>query len=264
MGWNQDYFFDNPQHGDRPWTTHFVRPDDTGPDLLAPVDAPSPHDRLPGLWAYAGMVWEQLTDLFGAPLDLIAQEYISKQKHRRLGDWLRNVEGLVRRILLLAALTLQLAPVKAAAPRTWGIGRFHRTWWDDPLTWKVSFRVLRSRPEPRPAPVKPRKKKDPDDESTWRSPARWTRPMAKRIEALRRAIRYRDDHIRRLARRLARIKAANKTANEPRTLGTRLFDFHPDRRTPGKHAVARGTYVVAPLLELAVARWNEPGWNEPG
>jgi len=237
----------------------FTRPNDQTPDILGPVEAEPPHDRLPGLWDYARMVWEQMCGVFGDSLDLIDAEYISKDRHRLLRDWVRNLEKLVRHIVFVAAIALKLAPAKAATgPR--GMGRFHQTFWDDPLTWKVSFRMLALKRKARQRPVRAgQAAADADGETPFRSPARLAKPLALRIEAVRRVLADAPAHVARFARQLARIKAGNASANQPRKLSLPYWSFAPERRTSGIHAVARGMMIAQPLAENWLWKWEEPG-----
>jgi hypothetical protein len=101
-----------------------------------------------------------------------------------------------------------------------------------------------------------RRKRDPDAHP---HPLVESWPMAKRIEALRRLLANPDKRARRVALRLARIRAANAKANEPRILALRPWDFAPEKRTLGKHAVNDGMKVAQPLAEEALDRWQEPG-----
>jgi hypothetical protein len=89
--------------------------------------------------------------------------------------------------------------------------RFRRTYSIDPTTWQVSFRMLKPHMEPgdegRTARRRsPRKSREP-------LARRRSRPFAYRIEALRRAIKYREDYVVRFARRLTRLANANRAAN---------------------------------------------------
>jgi hypothetical protein len=236
----------------------FTRPNDRTPDILAAVEAEPPHDRLPGLWDYAAMVWDQMCGVFGSSLELIDAEYISKDSHRLLRDWLCNLEKLVRHIVFVAAIAMKLAPAKPAAG-PWGPGRFQRTWWDDPLTWKVSFRMLALKRKARPKPVRAGQAAGADDDTPFRSPARLAKPLALRIEAVRRVLADHPAHVARFARQLARIKAGNAAANQPRKLFLPRWSFAPERRTSGIHAVARGMMIAQPLAENWLWKWEEPG-----
>jgi hypothetical protein len=256
MGYDTSYYQPLPKHGGAPWQPDFLKEGDPSPDVLAPVDAASPHDQLPGLWESARMILCRLADMFGTPVDLTRQEYVPTKTHSLLGDWIRNLESLVRRILLVAAFALELP---ALTPRTAkgarGVGGFKRTWWDDPNTWQVSFRTFMPGNREQLTQVRGR---------GWRSPTKRTRRMAMRLEALRRAIRFRNDHIRRLARRLARIREHNRATNgSPRLVAVRPFyyRYEPKHRATARHAVARSQFIVEPLLAAAIDRWQpqEPG-----
>jgi len=78
--------------------------------------------------------------------------------------------------------------------------RFHRTYRDDPTSWKVTFRLS----TPRRRPVRER----PSRAGYQPSEKRPCRNLALRIEALRRVIVRHDDYVLRYARRLARMEAA--------------------------------------------------------
>jgi hypothetical protein len=87
--------------------------------------------------------------------------------------------------------------------------RFRRTYSFDPTTWKVSFRMTsRVKPDGDSNARSPRKTREP-------AARRRTRPFAYRIEALRRAIKYREDYVVRHVRRLTRLATANSAAIAP-------------------------------------------------
>ena len=256
MGYDTSHYQPLPKHSDAPWQPNFYAAADPSPDALAPADAPGPHDQLTWLWRSAHLMLGRLADLFGTPVDLIRQEYVPTKTHSLLGDWIRNLESLVRRILLVAAFALELPALKSrTAKGPQGVARFKRTWWDDPNTWQVSFRTFMPGNPERITQVRGR---------GWRSPTKRTRQMAMRLEALRRAIRFRNDHIRRLARRLARMREHNRTTNgPPRLFAVKPFyyRYEPKHRATARHAVARSQFIVEPLLAAALNRWQpqEPG-----
>jgi hypothetical protein len=115
--------------------------------------------------------------------------------------------------------------------------RFRRSYSDDCTTWKVSFRM--SPPPPRKHRG-PRKRSEPSER-------RRCRPLAYRIEALRRAINHREDYVLRYARRLARIEQGRaQTLCE--ALSQRLQD------SPQQDAVA-----ASPEARPRNAKHVEPG-----
>jgi len=218
-------------------------------------------DPLPGLWSYAVMIWYELTgDLVGhSSAELMRRQYISGNSHRIIGDWLRNLEKLVRRILLIAALALDLKPAKPAPRRPWGAPGFRTEIWSDPTSWRVSFHMLERGRSARRARIGKRRRRDPEDPADWRSPARPAWRFARRIEALRRVLSFQQDAARRLARQLARIRARNAAANTPRRLKLAVWDFTPERRTTGKHAIAEPMSFADPLSREEVWKWEQPG-----
>jgi hypothetical protein len=164
-------------------------------------------NSLPSLWEQAVQLWNELVLGFGHPHDLIRWGWMRALQHRALGHWLRNLESHVRRAIRADARELEL-PARAPRARRARPGppqsnedmpRFRRSYGDDCTTWKVSFRMSA------PTPGKhrrPRTRSEPAER-------RRCRPLAFRIEALRRAINSREDYVLRYARRLARIAKAN-------------------------------------------------------
>ena len=61
--------------------------------------------------------------------------------------------------------------------------------------------------------------------------------------------------------KLARIAARNAKANEPRLFGVRGWDSHR-RLNRGQRFIRTGMEIVMPLIEDALAAWNQK--CEPG
>jgi hypothetical protein len=167
-------------------------------------------NSLPSLWEQAVTLWNELVLGFGHPHDLMRWGWMRALYHRALGHTLRDLEKLVRRDIRADARELDLPALKPRTPRrkpglprsNEDMPRFRRSYSDDCETWKVSFRMRA------PTPGKhrgPRKRSEPAERRPCRN-------YAYRIEALRRAINYRDDYVRRYALRLARIAEANLSA----------------------------------------------------
>ena len=162
----------------------------------------------PTMWEEAVRLWDDLVLGFGDSIDLIRWAVMTRLYHRALGYAIRELEALIRRAIRADAReidpsSLQLRPPRPRklkpprsneeAPRAADS--------DDPLTWKVSFRMsvplrtntMRTKP--------PRRRRGPRPEPRDQ---RITRHYAYRIEAMRRAIAYRTAYTLRYARRCAR------------------------------------------------------------
>jgi len=164
----------------------------------------------PSLWEQAIAFWNDLVLGFGHPVDLVRWVYIRALEHRALGYWLRNLEDVVRRAIRAGAREVDISSLKFNPPKqrqpkpppasAEDMPRFRRTYRDDPLTWKVSFRMS----VPKRARKQPRKSPRPEPRAS-----RCAIPYARRIEALRRAINFREHYVQRYARRLARREMAS-------------------------------------------------------
>ena len=173
--------------------------------------SPTTRNSLPSLWEQAVTLWNNLVLGFGHPHDLMRWGWMRALEHRALGHWLRDLEKLVRRAIRADAEELDLPALKPRARRrspsppqsNEDMPRFRRSYADDCTTWKVSFRMSAPAPGKHRGEHKrkPRADYDPDQKRPCRN-------YAFRIEAVRRAIHYRDDYVRRYARRLARLEAA--------------------------------------------------------
>jgi hypothetical protein len=188
--------------------------------------------RIAGLWKECADLWRNMNLGFGHPVDLWRWGWMRALEHRALGHWLRSLEALVRRAILTDALSRDVpaprlrrrkyADRRCAPPASPAdMPRFRPTSCIDPTTWKVSFRMS-TRPYDPTRPRGPRKRKEP-------AARRLCRAFACRIEALRRAISYREDYVMRHARRLARFAEARR-AGDPIFLPLPNIDDPPERQ----------------------------------
>jgi hypothetical protein len=233
-----------------------------------PVSIPdASRDVLPELWETCAVIWQNLILAFGGPVDLVRWIFIRAKTHRAIGHWVRHLEELVRRTILIDALTREppqlrqrpARPKRNAMPASAdAMPRFRSTSRHDPSTWKVCFRMTK------PAPEQTRRRRRRLARAKFNPRAlRRSKPYALRIEALRRAIQYREAHVQRHALRLARMAQANRRANDPRELSIPRFDYRPERRSIGMHAVIpylpRANAVAWREIALWNAKYAEPG-----
>lgn len=227
-----------------------------------------PRRALNSLMRFAASVWATFIFLWGGPRAVLRQRTMSARDWRLARDIIFHLEQLVRRILLVAALAMKLPPPRERAPMADSVRTpshkpraAKRENANAPRTWRVSFHAMPADAEPRehnPLVATRKRRVRPLD-------IKPTRGLARRMEALARAITQGRTHARRLALRLGRIAARNARANQPRLLAVPRWDFHPWARTPGKHAVNRGMEKAALLSIRELSRWNaqwirlEPG-----
>lgn len=220
----------------------------------------NPRRLLTAMARFAVEVWTSFLWVWGAPRAMLRLRHLPARQWRCARDHIYHIEGLVRRLLLIAALCqkVALAPLQRRAINRASANRVRENA-NAPATWCVSFSAM-----------------PPDLESEncahARGPRRRlpqafiaTRGLARRMEALSRAMQQGRQRARRLAFRLARLAERNARANRPRLLGLRVWDFHPCARTPGKHAVQTAMRKAAPLSVRLLTRWNmgQERW-EPG
>lgn len=160
-------------------------------------------------WALVRESVNWLAALFGPPATLRDQSVLKKRDHALLLSWLRSLEALVSRLLLIAALEMGPQPAQAR-PVCAGRARGKN--------WRVAFR-LHSVVKPAPAPQRART--GPRGASERRDQA-GCRGAAARFEALRRVAENPGAYARRLACALrrkahwpARIAAAPIRPGDP-------------------------------------------------
>lgn len=218
------------------------------------------------LMRFAASVWATFTLVWGGPRAMLRARALSVRDWRLARDMLFHLEQLVRRVLLVAALALNLPPRPPAtadrvrdASRRMAPRRRHENS-NSPRTWRVSFRALPATFGASQASVRRIRQRQ-----TRPRVALPTRGLARRMEALVRAMTHGRAHARRLAHTLARIAGRNAHANAPRLLGLPYYDYHPLARTTGKHLVHTGMQKAALLSVRELTRWNaqwirlEPG-----
>jgi hypothetical protein len=187
--------------------------------------------------------------LFGEPAEIAGRGTIGPINRRLMRDWLAGLERLVRRLLLLAALGLALAPVRAVAGRMHArLSRLFPP--DNPAAWPACLRLFRA---PRHAGRSAATHIRADNTRPVDA-----RPFALRLEALRRILASPDRRIRLVARTLARIRARSTGANSPH-IAIRPWLIPAARRTDAQDAIHDAMLTVEPLIEAELARRHEPG-----
>lgn len=206
-------------------------------------------DAVLDLRRFAAMVWEEASGLFGCSRHLVDWIRMDRPFMRMATDWVRHVEMLMKRVVVIVALSLNLPPVRQRASIPLGIEtRLRRSHWAQPETWKVSFRM---------SPVK-------RGERAWRPGAPKpqsllvrTYGLARRLEALRRVISFTERRAVRFARALARRKARLEGMNDKPVLELRKWDFHPYRASKGMFAVREGMAIAHPLEARCLRLWQQ-------
>lgn len=217
----------------------------TPPPVVLPDDDAA---TIPELRAFAAMVWNEFTEVFGNSMTLIHMVRAPRKLFRMANDWLRHLELFVRRFIIIVAGTLALAPVK---PRPSSRGKadpavYRRSFahWADPTSWRVSFRILPSGP------------RDPQPYSYRRNGTRPIRAtgLARRIEALRRVLSYHEFYAHRFARSLARIRNPGARRNLRPDYGVKPWVFHPNLSSRGAHAIKGKMPLANAMCERTLAR----------
>lgn len=147
-------------------------------------------DDIRELRTLARSAWTALTMLFGRPDALIRAGFISLPHHRQLAGWVRNLEHLVRRILMALALRLFVPDPKPSArsAKTGHPPRFSR-----PPALKVLAPDVPARRKVKGSYVRKHVRCAAD------TPVR-SAALARRFEALRHALANIDSTAMRLAR----------------------------------------------------------------
>lgn len=217
------------------------------------LQRPKMGEQLLQVWDHACWVFANFCEFIGTPSYLADREHIITWEYKEIQEWLAQLELLTRRLILAAALSLNvvLKPLREAT----GKARKRRRvliWPNRPRTWIARFRMMPKRP--------------PDVRFIYSNTREKPRtlpamPLAKRLEAVRRVLADPDVCARRFATRLARIAERNAKANEPRLLRARAWD--PEKSiTQGRRYIHEGMKLVMPIIEDALDRWNER--FEPG
>ena len=209
--------------------------------------------RLHAVWRDASLMWSTLCDVFETPASLAACEYIPRHEHRMINDWVYHLELLIHRLVLVAALALNivLRPIAARAPRV--RKRRHVLLWPArPEAWPARFRMMRRRGHTGD------RDRDRTRKSSRTQPAIVPSfPLARRLEAARRVLANPDAYIRRFAIRLGRIAERNARANAPRYFRLRTWADTPRRPTTGWQMISEPMNIIYPLACDSVDAWNE-------
>ncbi len=167
--------------------------------------------RPAALWEAARHWLDCAIALFGGPVALVAEGFLTPRARAEFYDWLRPIEALARRLLVILAAEMRLAPVAARPPRARvRKRRLIAQDKDDSTRWRVAFQISARAAAPRSRTDKARTQTIRRDEfDCW--------PAAERLEALIRVIADPAPVARRLARRLAaRPDKARALARPPK------------------------------------------------
>ena len=143
--------------------------------------------------------------LFGDPVSIAKKLWLHKSEHKLCNDWLRVLEGLLRRLIFLDARDYKLEPTperKRTPLRLMPAGAGASFDSDDSSTWRVSFKLDAAPPQP-PRPKRGARCAAPNTQAKLPN-ARWSTPLALRFEALIRGFNNPAPLVRRCARLLQR------------------------------------------------------------
>jgi hypothetical protein len=210
-------------------------------------------DTVHGLREAAAGVWSQACQLFGPPDELTRRGFVSGNTHRLMIDWVRSLELLVRRIIIIMALNLQLAPTSSRGASSHSLAT--RPFAPAVTTFRVTRRASSGGRHADPAT-------HDHPPPALDQPVR-VQAMARRMEALRRAIWHSRRYAQRFARHLARIAAHNDAGGELHLIHVRPWAIHSSRLTSGQFAVNESmitaTELARRLTDAFSDRWIEPG-----
>lgn len=226
---------------------------------------PKLSEQLLSVWEHARWVFANFCDFFAPPVAIAGREYINRSEYRAMESWLRSLELLTRRLILAAALAINvtLKPLDRRAPARQSLrssepatqSRQRRRvliWFNKPASWIARLRMVPRKPSETRALRRP-KREQPRVLPSF--------PLARRLEAVRRVLADPDKRAHRFAMKLARIAARNAKANAPRLFAVRDWDPHR-LLNRGQRFIRTGMEIVMPLIEDALAGWNqrcEPG-----
>jgi hypothetical protein len=218
------------------------------------VTRPNLCDTLLAVWRHARWVFLQFCDFHAAPRALAEREWIATHEYKGIEAWLRAIELLTRRLVLAAALALNVV-LKPPPQRAHAEPRRRRrvlVWLQKPETWIARFRMFLKKP--------------PEVRVIYRNTRDVPRvmrsfPLARRLEAMRRVLADPDPRVHRLAVKLARLRASNAKANSPRLFAAREWDSRK-AITRGKRLICTGMELVMPLVHNRLDAFNQA--CEPG
>ena len=218
------------------------------------VQRPKLSEQLLQVWTHARWVFANFCDFFAAPAAIAAREYINLTEYRAMDSWLRSLELLTRRLILAAALAINvvLKPLDPVPPAGRRQRRRVLIWFNKPSTWIARRRMMPRKP-PETRALRRARREQPRVLPAF--------PLARRLEAVRRVLADPDTRAHRFAVKLARIAAHNAKANEPRLFAVRDWDSHKPLNR-GQRFIRTAMDIVMPLIEDRLAAWNER--SEPG
>lgn len=152
------------------------------------------------LWRIAEAFLHTLYNVFGAPEDVARQHTLTRAPYLLLRDWIRAGEALIRKLVLMEAAMVDLAPARSGARASTKRERHVMSFeHDKPAQWRVCLSFSLGPPASRrralaTAGETPAVQDAPSFYSAW--------PLAERYEALIRVFNDPAAYARRLARRL--------------------------------------------------------------
>ena len=212
-------------------------------------------DTLLAVWRHARWVFLQFCDFHAAPRALAEREWIATHEYRKIEAWLRAIELLTRRLVLAAALGLNIVR-EAADPA--------RACTTAPSAAACSSGCINLRHGSRASASSRKSRRKCASSITTRATFRASCasfPLARRLEAVRRVLADPDQRIHRLAMKLARIRASNAKANSPRLFAARDWDSRK-AITRDKRIICTGMELVMPLVHNRLDAFNQA--CEPG
>ncbi len=217
--------------------------------------APKLPQPLVAAWRHACWAFRFICEFHTTPRQLAKQEYLLRAQHRVVRDLIRHLELLARRIVLAAALALNMI----LKPLTRGPKRLRKQrrvvlWPGNPAAWRPRFRML------------PTRTSTHTRNHTPTAPPRFVRtfPLARRFEGVRRVLVNPDAYVRRFAMRFTRFADRNASSNAPRIVELKpwRYQWGVGPLTRGARLVNAGMCVAQSLAQDKLDRFNEAA--EPG
>jgi hypothetical protein len=164
---------------------------------------PNPHAEL---WDHVKYLVQWFGALFGDPIQLAQTILLTRNERDAMAQWLRMIETLLRRVLLIEAAALPKPAFQARAPHPRRQRRRRMIEHDaeTPEAWRVSFHLIARAPR---AALSRRTAAQAAPISAW--------PLAERLEAVLRVLENPAPHIARAARRLHRRPDAARRIAKP-------------------------------------------------
>ena len=76
---------------------------------VRPLQRPKLSEQLLQVWEHARRVFANSCEFFAPPVAIADREYINFSEYRAMDSWLRSLELLTRRLILAAALAINVA-----------------------------------------------------------------------------------------------------------------------------------------------------------